>query len=372
MNKISTNNRQNGLLARVLRPLLLALSVLSIMPVQALVIKGDVYGGGKSGNVGVEGTPTSTTVGIYRAEIIQIRTVFGGGQDGKVYGTTTVNINGGIIGDDEWNNTPYGGVYGAGEGTEATVYGTANVNMVAGRVVNNIYGGGKMAALQGNTNVYLTGGTISGSVYGGARMADIQGRTYVWVDGGTNTLEIGSVYGGNDISGKITSNLAVVTKPYENIPVNTINDGDSWKNWNAFVRVTSTAADKVKIGSLYGGGNGAYQYGGTEGNYTITMKDYNSQGKETNITYSGLNRPTLGRVLVDLQGGSFDAVYGGGNNATVTVSTDIYFNGEYLEAERVFGGNNLAAMAIRPTWHLHKGVIGDLYSGGNRGDMTSS
>lgn len=369
MNIISTNNRQNGLLARVLRPLLLALSVLSIMPVQALDIKGDVYGGGKSGNVGVEGTPSGTEVDIYESEI---RTVFGGGQDGKVYGTTNVNINGGTIGDGKWNDTPYGGVYGAGEGTEATVYGTANVNMVAGSVVNNIYGGGKMAALQGNTNVHLTGGTISGSVYGGARMADIQGRTYVWVEGGANTLEIGSVYGGNDISGDITSNSAVVTKPYDNIPVNTIKDGDSWKNWNAFVRVTSEAADKVKIGSLFGGGNGAYQYDGTEGSYTITMKDYNSQGKETTITYSGLNRPTLGKVLVDLQGGSFDAVYGGGNNATVTGSTDIYFNGEDLEAERVFGGNNLAAMAIRPTWHLHKGVIGDLYSGGNRGDMTSS
>ena len=82
MNIISTNNRQIGLLARVLRPLLLALSVLSIMPVQALVIKGDVYGGGKSGNVGVEGTPSGTPSGtevdIYESAI---RTVFGGGQD---------------------------------------------------------------------------------------------------------------------------------------------------------------------------------------------------------------------------------------------------------------------------------------------------
>ena len=123
---------------------------------------------------------------------------------------------------------------------------------------------------------------------------------------------------------------------------------------------------------MYGGGNGAYQYGGTEGNYTITMKDYDSDDNETTKTYSVVNRPTLGKVLVDLQGGSFDAVYGGGNNATVTGSTDIYFNGDYLNAKRVFGGNNLAEMAIRPTWHLRKGVIGDLYSGGNRGDMTSS
>ena len=61
MNNISTNNMQISLLARVLRPLLLAISVISVMPVQALVIKGDVYGGGKSGNVGVEGTPSGST-----------------------------------------------------------------------------------------------------------------------------------------------------------------------------------------------------------------------------------------------------------------------------------------------------------------------
>lgn len=366
MNKISTNNMQISLLARVLRPLLLAISVISVMPVQALVIKGDVYGGGKNGQVGVENSSTSTDVDIYGGEI---RTVFGGGQDGKVYGNTNVDVTGGTIGAEKFNGSLYGGVYGGGEGAEAIVFGTANVNMTAGTVVNNIYGGGKMAELQGNTNVQISGGKVSGSVFGGACMADIQGRTYVWINGGANELNIGAVYGGNDISGNITSKSEVVKEPYD-VPVSNINDNDNWKNWNAFVRVTSTDADKVKIGSLYGGGNGDYQYGGTEGSYTITMKDYNSQ--DETITYSGLNRPTLGRVLVDLQGGSFDAVYGGGNNATVTVSTDIYFNGESLKAERVFGGNNLAAMAIRPTWHLRKGVIGDLYSGGNRGDMTSS
>ncbi len=373
MNIISTNNRQNGLLARVLRPLLLALSVLSIMPVQALDIKGDVYGGGKSGNVGVEGNPTSTTVGIYGAEI-QIRTVFGGGQDGKVYGTTNVNIKGGTIGAEKFNGSLYGGVYGGGEGAEAIVFGTANVNMVAGSVKNNIYGGGKMAALQGNTNVEISGGTVSGSVFGGACMADIQGRTYVWING-VNALNIGAVYGGNDISGNISSNALVVTNPYidpYSIPVQSISNGENWKNWNAFVRVTESAKGNVNIGSLFGGGNGDYGYVGTEGNYSITLKDFAPNGTEPTRTLTVSNRPTLGRVLVDVTGGTFNAIYGGGNNATVTSSTDIYLNGANLTATNVFGGNNKAVMAIRPTWHLYDATITNLYSGGNRGDMTSS
>ena len=38
---------------------------------------------------------------------------------------------------------------------------------------------------------------------------------------------------------------------------------------------------------------------------------------------------------------------------------------------RVFGGNNKAEMKIIPSWHLEKGAIENLYSGGNAGDMTS-
>ena len=37
---------------------------------------------------------------------------------------------------------------------------------------------------------------------------------------------------------------------------------------------------------------------------------------------------------------------------------------------RFFGGNNKAEMAIAPTWNLKSGLIRNLYSGGNSGDMT--
>ena len=45
-------------------------------------------------------------------------------------------------------------------------------------------------------------------------------------------------------------------------------------------------------------------------------------------------------------------------------------SGEY-QVGRFFGGNNKAEMSIRPTWNLLDGLVRNLYSGGNKGSMTS-
>ena len=45
-------------------------------------------------------------------------------------------------------------------------------------------------------------------------------------------------------------------------------------------------------------------------------------------------------------------------------------SGEY-QVGRFFGGNNKAEMKIRPAWNLLAGKVRNLYSGGNRGNMTS-
>ena len=42
-----------------------------------------------------------------------------------------------------------------------------------------------------------------------------------------------------------------------------------------------------------------------------------------------------------------------------------------FQVGRFFGGNNKAEMHIRPTWNLLAGKVRNLYSGGNRGNMTS-
>src|SRR5574344_2876897 len=96
------------------------------LPMQALVIRGDVYGGGKFGKVGTESVHSTTEVDILSGEV---RTVYGGGQDGAGYGETDVAVSGGTIGAVKWTESPSGGVYGGGEGSAAIVYGTGTVSV---------------------------------------------------------------------------------------------------------------------------------------------------------------------------------------------------------------------------------------------------
>ena len=92
--------------------------------------------------------------------------------------------------------------------------------------------------------------------------------------------------------------------------------------------------------------------------------------------------PEVSQVYLELKGGTFGNVYGGGNSATVTQNVDIclnnqtakanLYNGANYQFDCVFGGNNKVEMGIQPTWHLIKGSVNNLYSGGNAGNMTYS
>ena len=214
---------------------------------------------------------------------------------------------------------------------------------------------------------------IGGSVYGGARQANVGGSTSVEIGADNYDVLIGAVYGGN----------------IEEEVVNGITDeaGKNKNAFNAFVRISpegkrnETEPYKIFIGKLFGGGNGAYEY------------------------EEGVVKPELGKTYLELKGGTVAQVFGGGNNATVTSNTSICINnqskvvndfivagnnlltGDFLDKmginsaqtnlaggchyARVFGGNNLAEMKIRPFWFLKCGKIRDLYSGGNQGNMTS-
>lgn len=265
-----------------------------------------------------------------------------------------------------------------------------SVPTVAQTIGGNVYGGGNQGELEGNANVELKGGIVQGNVFGGARMADITGRTYVYINGeqASSALIVKGVYGGNDISGVIgTGGEVPFTKATEVEVDNT---------WNAFVRATQNTVYPVIIGSLYGGGNGAYSYIANGTRYDVEV-DGN--------TFTVDNLPELAKTYIELHGGIYGQVYGGGNNATVTdrtvihtdnsttiggvlnsipktyaallglvEGTDYRVEGDNMlfdyHVGRMFGGNNLAPMAIRPTWDLKKGDINNLYSGGNRGAMT--
>ena len=278
----------------------------------------------------------------------------------------------------------------------------------------NIYGGGNAGDTKGNTNVTIYAGDLN-RVFGGAQKADVGGHAFVHIDGekASDYILINHVYGGNDVSGVIGNNSELTKSVPEEIEKATDNLVD--ESWNAFVRISSKmdgdhVADdnqKIYIGQLFGGGNGAY--------------DYDSEKLSDGVTpnpYYHLSKPELAKSYLEVMGGSIVYAFGGGNNATVTEKTIIYVDNpskvvneiwvkdgkevasttagatNLLTTERFrnkmgintgfsypssdayqigsfFGGNNTAEMKIRPRWNLKSGKIRNVYSGGNKGDMTS-
>ena len=283
-------------------------------------------------------------------------------------------------------------------------------------IQGNVYGGGNAGNTGGNTSVTVRGGDIDGNVFGGARQADVGGSAFVNIDGAhaTSYILINQVYGGNDISGTIGTASEVpdaLTLKGENNITN---------EWNAFVRVSSkehvtttgtegneTTTAAVYIGELFGGGNGDYEYIPEEnGEHHIKDKEGNIIASAP-VSESDFTPPVLDRTYLEIVGGSIIWAFGGGNKVTVNEQavicvdnpSDVVFSIKnkgvdlLLDNARVermgvnpgysnatsdafqigsfFGGNNLAAMAICPVWNLKNGKIRNLYSGGNRGAMTS-
>lgn len=235
---------------------------------------------------------------------------------------------------------------------------------------------------------------IRGSVYGGARQANVGGSTHVTVGADNSDVIINKVFGGSDISG-------------------TIGEAKSASDTSSDVTVTTQKESDGKhlfIGQMFSGGNGDYVYTDENGNSLkadgkFIVKDTKGNTLATSIT--AFVKPELGTASLTVGGGTYGYVYGGGNNATIKESTQVtinntssvtltsdktgglptltparlqemgintaYYNktGDYNFC-RVFGGNNKADMAIRPTWNLQQGSIENLYSGGNEGRMINA
>lgn len=292
----------------------------------------------------------------------------------------------------------------------------------------SVYGGGNHGDTGGNTAVNVYGGSIH-QVFGGARQADIKGGALVNIDGenASSYIVIDKVYGGNDVAGHIGSPSALSEEATVPSVLTQASDNDVDNTWNTYVRIsikttttttgegddavtTVEPADNAKpvfMGQLYGGGNGDYTYSAQKPNglYDVTVDA---------VTIEDVNKPEVAKAYLEVLGGTVAYGYGGGNNVTVTEKTVINFNnpsevvtsvkdtrlvsegeGELLtdarlhddmginlaysdpslseyQFDRFFGGNNKADMDIVPTWNLRRGRIRNLYSGGNRGNMTAS
>ncbi len=418
-----------------------------------ITIGGDVYGGGMNGAVGVGNTTgylnddgtvkedfdteeefdanmgkiALKNVGTLATEVIinsgaAVRTVFGGGENGKAFGNTTVTVNGGDIGDEKWTGSVHGGVFGAGDGVKAIVMGHTKVVLNKGKIWNNVYGGGNQALLIGNPTVIIHGGTMYGNVFGSARMADCVGFAYVHfdVDNGsdgktkqTDDLLIHAVYGGNDISGT-SSNMTYFaregamtnwmplfnggsagfgTAPFEAkardlaidnsgkpdytgpIAVNNTNysEGSHPRKspWSSAVKaeVRTDRTKKFFVGNIFGGGNGDYDYTGGK----ITLIDDPDEG--TTKEFAVASAPVSERTYLELCSGTYGYVYGGGNNVSVTTFADIYIDNP--EAPCTIPLTEMERMGLQKTSYTVDGdnavlphTFDRVFGGNNLADMS--
>ena len=256
--------------------------------------------------------------------------------------------------------------------THVYVSGTAEVN-------GSVYSGGNLACVGfinesvpdefytpvfvGMASVRMNGGHVHGNVFGGGNMASIWGSNSVRVEGGTID---GALYGGNDRIGLV----AQITNRVLPSDYGIASDGfTSLDDVRTYISLTG----RPDVGTVYGGGNGDYDY--SVGEYCNS----NDQPVQSN-TFVDINIDGFADGLVP--GGHIGTVYGGGNGVTVTGSTTVFLNVKgpnastpptaYDHVGTIFGGNNKGALAILPDIVLASGQVNTVYGGCNAGAMIGS
>ncbi len=324
-----------------------------------------------------------------------------------------------------------GNVYGGGN--KGDVKGNTKVKVTDGDI-DRVFGGARMADVGGHTYMHIenkgddpaTTGTDEGTMilinqaYGGNDIAGTIGTS-----GEPEEID--------QVPAELTAvkrDPSQYPDDAKDVKKNAINN-----SWNTFVHIGGnegeitttgtvgheTTHNALLIGSLYAGGNGEYDYdqktnvptSGKTTHYIYNKGEKNKVGAvpiATMVTDNGavgFQTPELDKTYLEIVGGSIGQAFGGGNDATIRQNTTIYVenptkvvnsikrDGEeilivpereakmgyntgytYMSSDafqigNFFGGNNRATMAIRPLWNLQGGKIRNLYSGGNKGAMTS-
>ena len=246
-------------------------------------ILNSVYGGGNYGIVGTSGSTTgNTTIDIIGGIIEQ--NVYGGANNNNIYGSTTINMKNGQV-----KGTLYGG-----SNTTGTISTTTTLNITGGTL-----------GIESNTtdNPVLFGG-------GYGQETIVTGNTNINIKPNNNDIHIyGSSYGGSSL-GKMNSN---VTFNIQDIPAG---QGEA------------TQGDTSKIlyitGYVFAGGKGNSSTAATiAGNATINVDGSNLPNASV-FGGNDINGVTSGNITVNI-GETYESkiltVYGGGNQADITTST---------------------------------------------------
>ena len=321
--------------------------------------------------------------------------VYGGGNKGNVEGNTRVTVKAGDIGatdkpeSERPLDNPRGRVFGGAR--MADVGGNAFVNIdgehaTGYMVINQVYGGNDVAGNIGTKPDNKVMPTELTAIKANQDDTDPKKNaidntwsSYVRISNGTEKTYIGQLFAGGN--GEFD---------YKDENGDDLRDGDDYvvKEGDIIVARKSTPFHKPEVDKAYlevVGGSIVYAYGGGN-NATVTEK-----------TVIHVDNPStvVNHILVDADGKEGDAATyttlatneANGSNELPQGYTDLLSTARFKEMGintgfsfpssgefqigRFFGGNNKAEMAIRPTWNLQSGKIRNLYSGGNRGTMTS-
>ena len=391
--------------------------VLAVMTVRAqIVIGGNVYGGGNEGDV--EG---NTRVAVRQGDL---KKVFGGARMADVGGNAYVNIDGAHASGYMLINYVFGG---------NDIAGTIGKNENADKVLPvELTGNTDHVTSSWNAFVHISDRASSTEVKYTAEQAATYNAALPNALNSTDALTAAQATAYNAAMSPATNKVendvlsADEAKAYNAKLPGAVKEGD--------VKTPAVEAAKTFIGQLFAGGNGEYYYAPptestVDEKVLVTHNVYQKEGDPTPVATivnekdkDDFTIPVLDKTYLDVQGGTIVYAHGGGNNATVSeeavihvdnpseVVTELWLDANSVEKEanadgatnvldiaastrlkvemgvktaqehiestdfqigRLFGGNNLADMAIRPSWNLQAGKIRNLYSGGNCGRMTS-
>lgn len=249
-------------------------------------VTGNVYGGGNRAGVN-----TDTNLYIENAKIS--KNVYGGGNEGIVQKNTYVHLK-----NSELNES----IYSGGNGATAVVYGNTNI-VVEGKntkIAKSVFGGGNKAPI-GEENVdtsvstvNIVAGEIGGNVYGGANTSVVYGTTQTNIGYDTvkdNSLEIGNIHIAGTVFGGGEANESG-SEIYDFSFISVTKGID--------IQINGNGHEEFDIdGSIFGSGNAS----STSGTSYITIQNYGTILRpKSNISIQRTNCATISNSAIALAG----------------------------------------------------------------------
>ena len=295
--------------------------------------------------------------------------VYGGGEDGHVYENTTINIKGGYVG-----HAIYGGGKGKGMFKTTTydlnnqnqqtkdvyswiagkVYGNTTINMEGGWVMRSIFGGGNLGSVgkgnyTGGADDYYAQGygeTLTGNLWDGE-----SNLSQEFLNSGKSTVNI---WGGK--LGFLLSSTTKVNQAFDNTPETTV--GSEYSKY-----IKACTKDDLPTGNVFGASRGEAVADITQAEEAVYTNRPDLYLGYVNETYVNIGRPAVGEegqegyipasgpaILGSVYGGSMDGHVRRNTNVTVYKGEiGVPYNEENLAIMGAFGTDNIH-------W-LHRGNV---------------